>query len=267
MKLCRARVYCIAAEPRYNGDVKLLHAALTAIALSILTLASAAALEAPVAIRPTWGVVIESLLDPSLSTPGATVRVPTPSINFNLGCGVIMPFNPDSHFSFEPSADFYYYNAEYTTSGQVVPTAEEQSSAFVLGLLLDSPVSFSLPVGRNFTFGVGIGLCLDLRVAFTTDPTKAGNTPLMNRFLWDKARFLMPSTRIRGEYALTERVKFGFTGRVLWPVFNLWAGEGFGFFDQGEYLVDLTIRYKLGKIAATQPEEAAAPSPPDAANP
>jgi hypothetical protein len=233
--------------------------------LAVLPAKGAAALEAPVAVRPTWGVLVESLLNPANAS-----AIPSPSLNFNFGCGVIMPFEPGSRFSFEPSADIYYYNAEWR-NGQALPTDESFSSAFVLGLLLDAPVVYSLPAGQKFTLGFGAGLCLDLRLAFTTDPANAGNTPLMNGYFWDQARFITPSTLVRGEYALTDRIGFGFTARVLWPIYNLWTGEGFGFFDQGMYLIDLTIRYRLGggkgASTAVPADEPVAPSPPEAAPP
>lgn len=215
--------------------------ALAALVLALLPLAKPAALEAPLAVRPTWGVIVENLLDPALSG-----SVSSPSLNFNLGAGVVMPFSRGSRFSFEPSADFYFSNYEYF-GGQPVPTAEEYGSAFVLGLLLDSPVVYSLPIGGGFTLGIGVGLCLDVRVAFTIDqdPVKAANTPIMNKYFWDKGRFLTPSSLVRAEYALTDRVAFGFNGKVFWPVYNLWSGEGFSFFDQGLYLVDLSIVYRL----------------------
>lgn len=217
-----------------------------AIVLATLPLAGAAALEAPVAIRTSWGVLIESLLNPSNAS-----EIASPSLNFNLGAGVIMPFSPGSRFSFEPSADIYYYYAEWIHE-QALPSFEEYRDTFVLGLLLDTPVSYTLPLGPKFTLGAGAGLCLDIRVGFPV--AGSTNAPAINAYLWDKARFLMPSTRIRGEYALTDSVSFGFTGRVLWPIFNLWSGEGYGFFDQSQYLVDVTIRIKLGtRLKATLP--------------
>ena len=242
-------------------------AAAAALALMLLPAPGIAALEAPVAIRATWGVLFENLLDPSLSTPGALVRIPTPSLNFNFGASVIMPFSPDSRFSFDPSADIYYYYAELTQSGQALPSFEEYRDTFVLGLLLDTPISYSLPVGSKFLFGVGAGLCFDIRAAFPV--AGSTNAPAINKYLWDKGRFLMPSTRIRAEYALTDNVRFGLTGRLLWPIFNLWTGEGYGFFDQSQYLVDVTIRVKLGSglnpSAPAAPD--ATPAPADAAAP
>jgi hypothetical protein len=182
----------------------------------------------------------------SLLNPANTSSVPSPSLNVSFGCGVVMPLTAGSRLSFEPSADIYSFNAEYF-NGQALPADESFSSAFVVGLLLDAPVVYSFPEWRNLTFGVGAGLCLDIRVAFSTDPAKAGDTPQMNQYFWDKARFLTPSTLIRGEYKLTDRVVIGLTGRVLWPIYNLWTGEGYGFFDQGMYLLEISMRYKLGK--------------------
>jgi hypothetical protein len=231
--------YRFAAALRYNNNVKRSLFALAAIALALLPLAEAAALEAPVAIRPTWGVLVESLLDHS-----ADSAIPSPSIEFNFGSGVVMPFQPNSPFTFEPSADFYYFNGEFYHE-RAVPSGETFGSTFVLGLLLDAPIFFTQPLGPKLAFGVGAGICLDLRVAFTNDPGRAADTPAINRYFWDKGRFATPSTLIRGEYNLTDRLGFGFTGRVLWPIYNLWSGEGYGFFDQGMYLIDLSILYKL----------------------
>lgn len=219
---------------------------MAALALALLPLSGAAALEAPTAIRPSVGLVMESLLDPNL----AGHAIPSPSLNVSFGAGVVMPLEAGSRFSFEPSADLYFYNAEYTTDGQALPTDESFGQAFVIGLLLDAPVVYTFPAWQNFTFGAGAGLCLNLRVAISTDPAYAGNTPLMNGYFWDKGRFITPSTLVRGEYKLTDNVDVGLTGRVLWPIYNLWTGEGYGFFDQGTYLLQITMIYKLGKSDA-----------------
>ncbi len=222
-----------------------------ALALALAAI-GAAALEAPVAVRPTWGVLIETVSDSA--SPAFD-----PSINFNFGAGVIMPFAPDSSFSFVPSGDLYYYNAALNPRGRAVPAEESQSSAFVLGLLLDAPVVYSFPLGAKFSAGVGLGLCLDLRVAFTTDQTKASDTAAINRYLWGGGRFILPATTLRAEYQLTDRVGFGLKGRVLWPISNLWANEGYGALDHAIYLIDLAVLYKLG--GPSPAAQAAAPEP------
>lgn len=227
--------------------------AVAALALALLSLPGAGALEAPVAVRPTWGVLVENVLDSA--SPAFN-----PSITFNLGAGFIMPFSADSSFSFVPSADFYYYSAALNARGRAVPAEYSQSSAFVLGLLLDAPVVFSFPLGDKFSAGAGLGLCLDIRAAFTTDPLKADDTPAINEYLWGSGRFILPSTILRAEYQLTDRVSFGFKGRMLWPISNLWANEGYGFLDHSIYLIDLAILYRFGastKAAPADPTPAA----------
>jgi hypothetical protein len=232
--------------------------ALATLALAFLAASGAAAMDAPVAIRPTWGVLVENVFD--TATPAFA-----PSINFNLGTGFILPFSADSSFSFVPSADIYYYYAALNTSSRAVPTEYSQrGSAFVLGLLLDAPVVYNLPLGPKFSLGGGLGLCLDARVAFATanDAMSAVDTPSINRYLWDKARFLMPSTVLRGEYTLTDNVAFGFKGRMLWPIANLWANEGFGFFDHSIYLIDVALTVRLGQRNPSPSEPASSDATP-----
>jgi hypothetical protein len=214
-------------------------AALTALLLALLLPLGASALEAPDTLRANWGVLVESLTNPALSS-----HVSSPSINFNFGAGVSMPLSPDSRWSFGPSADLYWYYGEFN-SGQPVATDEAFSSTFVMGLLLNAPVVYSIPLNPKFTLSAGGGLCLDLRFAFKSGDLDASAAKASNAYFWGMGRFLTPSTTLRIEYKLTERVGFGFSARVLWPIYNIWTGEGYGFFDQGKYLLSLVVRYKL----------------------
>jgi hypothetical protein len=223
----------------------------------------ASALEEPDILRANWGVLVESLTNPALSS-----QVSSPSINFNFGAGVSMPLSPDSPWSFGPSADLYWYYGEFN-GGQPVATDEAFSSTFVLGLLLNAPVVYSIPLDSKFTFSAGAGLCLDLRFAFQSGDLDASAAKSSNAYFWGMGRFITPSTTLRIEYKLTERVGFGFSARVLWPVYNLWTGEGYGFFDQGKYLLSLVVRYKLkapveATAAAAVPVPAAAVPPAEA---
>jgi hypothetical protein len=232
-----------------------MHSAFAALLLALLPLGTAAALEAPDDLRVTWGVLVESLLNPSLAS-----NVSSPSVNFNFGAGVSMPFSPDSAFSFTPSADIYWYNGEFN-SGQPVAADQAFSSTFTIGALLNASMVYSYPVTPKITLSAGAGLCLDLRFAFASgdyvdpitgmDPSAAAKAS--NSYFWGNGRFITPSTTLRFDYALTENVGFGFSGRVLWSIYNLWTGEGYGFFDQTKYLIDLVIRFKLKKAGAPAP--------------
>jgi hypothetical protein len=213
---------------------------------------------APEYLRVTWGVIVENYLDPALASHNVT-----PSINFNFGAGVSFPFSALPRLAFAPSGDIYYYNTEYSANGQPVPGDEGGfASAFVLGLLLNAPVVYSYPISDTISVSGGLGLAFDLRAAITTDAAKAGNTALINAYLWDQGRFFMPSTALRFEYKLTERVGFGFNGRFFWPIYNWWSGESYGFFDQSKYLIDLVVRYKFDAPAAAAKTESPDLPPP-----
>jgi hypothetical protein len=213
---------------------------------------------APEYLRVTWGVIVENYLDPALAS-----RNVTPSLNFNFGAGVSLPFSAVPGLAFAPSGDIYYYNTELSANGQPVAGDEAGfASAFVLGLLLNAPVVYSYPISDTISVAGGLGLAFDIRAAITTDTAKSANTALMNTYLWDQGRFFMPSTSLRFEYKLTERVGFGVNGRFFWPIYNWWSGEGYGFFDQSKYLIDLVIRYKFDAPAAEPKAESPALPPP-----
>jgi len=231
-----------------------------ALGLALAAVSPLSALEKPEYLRTTWGVLLESFLDPALTTKGNSVRTSPLSINFNLGAGVSMPLSEGSPWAFAPSGDIYFYNAEYSNDGQPVVTDDAFSSAFVMGLILNVPIVYSLPLSDSYTISAGLGLCFDLRAAFTRDSSyEADNTKRMNAYFWGMGRFFTPSTTLRFEYKLTDRVGFGMVGRALWPIYNLWTDEGYGFLDQGKYFVDLVIRYKLK--SASEPLAPAEVSP------
>jgi hypothetical protein len=224
-------------------------AAVLALALAIVPL-EATALESPDSVRPTMGVLIESQLNPDLDS-----KVSTPSINFNLGAGLNFPFAPESRFSFAPSGNFYFYYGEFN-HGQPVSADQGFSSTYIVGLLVDAPVMYTLPLGSSdFTLRTGLGLCLDLRFALKSGDIPASDTEVSesadvaaadsNKYFWGKGRFITPSTTVNVEYTLNDRMGVGLSTRVLWPVYNLWTNEGYGFFDQTKYLIDIVIRYKL----------------------
>jgi len=216
-----------------------------ALLLLLAAIAPLAALDKPAAFRPDLGVVYVPNLDPDKETASLVTYV--------LGCGVVYPLNVGllargkASWSFEPSVDFYTAYYELDASGRAVPTELADRQAFVLGLLVDAPIVLSVPLDEKFTFGAGAGLAFDLRAAFQdSDPSIAeGTGGEINAYFWGKGRFVLPSTFIRIEYRLTERVDFGFSVRAYWPLFNFWAGEGLPILDQGIFGGSLGVRYKL----------------------
>jgi len=217
-----------------------LFAAALAAALATLPssrLSAEGFLEAPESVRAAWGVLFESLLDPESKS-----AVPNPSINFNLGAGLVLPVAGNPRWAFEPSADLYWYNCGYI-NGRAVPVEESLSDAFVFGLLVDAPFVYSFPISGDFSAGVGGGLALNLRFAFDTPPY--GDLGEIYGYLWGLARFILPSALARIEYRLSERVECGLQLRAFLPVFNLWSPDSPSLVDQAILAVGMSIRYRL----------------------
>ncbi len=194
------------------------------------------AFSAPASVRPGLGVVIALNLDESSETASLITNI--------LGASLEVPFA--GGFAFEPGADLYWAYYELSARGRAVPTEVSDRMAFVLGLLLDLPFTYTVPLGGHFRLAFGLGLALNARVGFLADKSVT-NDELMaiNRYFWEVGRFAMPSTLLRIEYRLTERFDFGFAARALWPLFNLWTAEELPFLDQGIFGGSLVIRYRM----------------------
>jgi hypothetical protein len=208
--------------------------------ISIILASSAWAFPQPESIRPSLGVIFIANLDPDsgLGTTNLITNV--------LGSGFVYPLAPGSRWSFEPSVDFYWAYYELSKTGRALPTGVENRDAFVLGLLVEAPVVYSVRLSDKVVVGGGAGLAINLRAGFSAAAEVPQSTvKAINSYLWSKGRFAMPSSFLRIEYRLTDRVAFGFTARALWPLFNTWAGEGLPFLDQAIFGGVLLVRYRL----------------------
>jgi len=218
------------ARPRFFAPGLALGAA-----LAFLPLSSAKALGPAESIRPDLGVIIQLNLDPSSETTHLITNI--------LGAAVVLPFSSGSAWAFEPSADLYWTYYELF-NGRAMSTEIADREAFVIGLLLNAPVVYSLPLGGNWSCGFGAGLGLNLRGGFqASSDVPTSDVAAINTYFWSKARFIMPSTLARVEYKLTQRIDFGFSALAYWPIFNLWSGEGLSFLDQAIFGGALLVRY------------------------
>lgn len=239
------------AAARYSKAKMKPRGIVLACLLPLVAGARLGAIPKPEAFRPDLGVVLVPNTDPDKETSSLVTYV--------LGCGVVYPLHSGpaeaaesvaakkTAWSFEPSADLYTAYYEIDALDRAVPTMEGEQDAFVIGLLLDTPIVFNVRLNDKFVFSTGAGLAFDIRVAFQDpDPTvEDGAGAAINAYFWGKGRFVLPSTFLRVEYKLTARVDFGFALRAYWPLFNLWAGEGLPFLDQGIFGGSLGVRYKL----------------------
>ena len=121
----------------------------------------------------------------------------------------------------------------------------EDRQAWVLGLLLDFPIAFSLPLGRILDFTASAGLCLNLRVGIKADPSVVdSNVKSINGYLWASARFVMPTTAAGFRLKINDSLVGNLVVKAWWPVSNLWSGEGLGFLDQTMVALNLSIGWK-----------------------
>ena len=205
-----------------------------------------ARLASPLAYRPEMGLLFIANLDPGSGT--ATTHLITNSFGLALEYGL----GSAGRFDFEPG--FTLYGSYYTLSaaGKAVPCGAELRDVYMIGALLDLPFVLELRLGPSFNMAAGAGLALHLRVGIKAAPDVGiqGDTSddaavlqTINLYYWSKGRFLLPSTLLRFEYAAREKLSFGLAFKAYWPVFNLWAGEDLGFFDQMILGVAVTARF------------------------
>ncbi len=210
-----------------------------AACIALACLCPASALPAPESIRPSLGVIFVVNADKGAGTDT------TDLITNVLGSGLVYPLAWGPRWSFDPSAEFYWSYYELA-NGRALPTGVENRDAFVLGFLIEAPIVYSAQVSDKVALGGGAGLVLNLRYGLSAAAeVKQSTVNSINDYLWGQGRFIMPSSFLRIEYRLTQRVAFGFTARAIWPVFNLWAGEGLPFLDQAIFGGVLQVRYHL----------------------
>lgn len=215
-------------------------------------------------LRPMLGALVDNNLDPLIAGGHGL----TTAFASSLGASVDIPFTKGSWFALEPTALLYWSNYEYM-DGRAIYADESFTTAFGLGLLFDTPIVVSFPLGKTLSLGLGIGPCVDLRYAFQINaPYLSSNYPYINQYFWENGHFFQPEGMIRLEYKLTDNFGFGFTGRFLWPAYNYWSSGSYSFMDRSMIAVNLSIRYTLPEPKPKKPPEApAAPTAGEATDP
>jgi hypothetical protein len=181
----------------------------------------------PLAIRPIFGEVLFINRD-----PGATTLTLNPVLIPILGAALDYPVGK-GYFRFQPSFLFYNSIYEYTAAGRAVPGNVEYRSAYVYGILFDLPFLYEFRLGKGSILRTGLGLALNARYGFkAAAEVPDSEVTGINDWLWAKGRWFLPSTHLEYEYQAQGKIRMGAGLLAWWPIFNLWAGEGLGFFDQ-----------------------------------
>ena len=205
-------------------------------------------LASPLAYRPEMGLLFIANRDPEAGVATTPPLLITNSFGFSLEYGL----GGKGLFGFEPGLTLYGSYYTLSAAGKAVPCGAELRDVYMIGALLDLPFVLELRLGPSFNMAAGAGLALHLRVGIKAAPDVGiqGDTSddaavlqTINLYYWSKGRFLLPSTLLRFEYAAREKLSFGLAFKAYWPVFNLWAGEDLGFFDQMILGVAVTARF------------------------
>lgn len=190
----------------------------------------------PAALRPGLGVLVALNLDSSSITPSLVTSDLSVGFEYPIGAG----------FGFEPAFSAYWAYYELSSSYRAVPTEISEREATVFGLLADFPLVYTLGLGKGFELSAGLGLGLNLRGGIKAASDVGDETVKeINYYFWSAGRYFLPSTLLRAEYRLNDKLDACLGGKLFWPIFNLWAGEDLPFFDQAIVEASLSVRYRL----------------------
>ncbi len=174
----------------------------------------------------------------------------SPVVN-TLGGGVVVSFQKGFFLNLQPGLDLYWTNYEWSVD-RAVPTETETgggNNAFVLGLILDLPVTASYSFNERIGVSGSLGTAFLFRLAFTGDDTAgyeatmASNLALIRSYLWSQGRWFYPSVSLRMDVYLQQNFTFAFGARGFIPLFNLWSGNP-EFFDEG--ILQITMAMVVG---------------------
>lgn len=204
-------------------------------------------LASPAAYRPEMGLLFIANLDPESGI--ATTHLITDSFGFALEYGL----GGKGLWGFEPGLTVYGNYYTLSAAGKAVPCGAELRDVYMIGALLDLPFLLELGLGPHFRISTGAGLAFHLRVGIKAAPDVGvqGDTSddaaviqAINSYFWSMGRFFLPSTILRFEYEAKEKFSLGLAIKAYWPIFNLWAGEDLGFFDQMILGAAITARFE-----------------------
>lgn len=134
---------------------------------------------------------------------------PSPVL-FSIGAGAQFPVR--RNLSVSPHGHYFgtYYLWDSAKS-QALPAEVEQRTAYVPAILFDLPLTFDYTVRRS-TLHAGGGLSFLIRFAARAASVPSGEDSdilAINRWFWEKARFLYPSLQFSWDYAFANGLSLG----------------------------------------------------------
>ncbi len=173
-----------------------------------------------------------------------------PVVN-TLGGSIVVSFAKGFFLTLQPALDLFWTNYELY-EGRAVPTELERgegNNAFVLGFLLDLPLTASYAFNERIGVSGSIGTAFLMRASLAGDTTAAYETEMaanlaaIASYFWSRGRWFYPSASLRLEVFLQENFTFAFGARGFMPVFNSWTDNP-SFWDEG--ILQITMAMIVG---------------------
>ncbi|MBU0928134.1 MAG: hypothetical protein KKA67_10315 [Spirochaetes bacterium] len=181
---------------------------------------------------------------------GSGLGAASPVVN-TLGGSLAVSFAKGFFLSLQPALDLYWTNYEWTGE-RAVPTETERgegNNAFILGFILDLPVTATLRFSDRIGMAASLGPAFVMRAAFANDSTAeyademAANLAAISSYFWASGRWFYPSAALRLDVYLQQNFTFAFGVRGLLPVYNAWTGNA-DFLDEG--ILHITMSMLVG---------------------
>jgi hypothetical protein len=207
--------------------------------LAVLILAGAGLGASPLSFSAGSSAMLTLNLDPE----AGKVNFPL-DVNYGLTAGLGLDIEGSGLLSFEPRLMVYRSWYYWTDSGKAVPVDVDNREVWLMGAALDLPLGLALPLGKNLDFTASLGLGFNLRLGIKAESTVSdARVSQINDYLWAQGRFFTPTTALGLRFRVNEGLVARLGAKAWWPIYNLWAGEGLGFFDQGMATVDFSFSW------------------------
>ncbi len=162
--------------------------------------------------------------------------------------GVSVPITLSSSFALVPELDLFGTQYQLVGSGpRAIPTEiEYKSSVFMLGVLFDPAIRYTLPITKVLSWGVSLSPAFLLRIPTQSWDLTSQQIATATSYFYAQERFFYPSTGTFFLWQVYPNIGLEVRLRAFFPVFHLWDGEGLPFYDQ--LIIDGSIgfRFALG---------------------
>lgn len=133
----------------------------------------------------------------------------------------------------EPGVELCFTNYLFKDN-KAYPAEIENRTAFVTSLLLDVPAVYTFRLSEHNSLFAGGGLAFNIRfgirAANVTISEAGSDISNINKYFYQKARFIYPSVQFGWNYKIEDGYEMGLKGKLYIPITSLITKNGF---DEG----------------------------------